>query len=70
MKHRISIRIAVIIIFVVCTNMAEAQWYPPSASQNRSSGTSSFGTDGRISGTTYYSNANGSSAGSATRTSW
>ena len=62
MKHRTSIRVVACVIVFVCANMAGAQWYS-TPSQNRGSGSSSFGA----SGTTYYNDANGSAAGSSTR---
>jgi hypothetical protein len=47
---------------IACANMAGAQWYSK-PSQNRGASRSAFGAGG----TTYYNNANGSSAGSSTR---
>ena len=68
MNRRATIRIAITFIAIVaCANMAEAQWYSSPNAQNRGSSSLSFGANGRMGGTTYYNNANGSSAGMATR---
>ena len=61
MKPKTTIKIIVAIACIACANMAGAQWYSK-PSQNRGAGRSVYGAGG----TTYYNNANGSSAGRAT----
>ena len=61
MRQRTSIRVVACIIVIACANMAGAQWYS-TPSQNRAAGRSAYGAGG----TTYYNNANGSSAGRST----
>lgn len=63
MNPRITIRIMISLSLVACANMAGAQWYSK-PSQNRGAGRSTYGAGG----TTYYNDANGSSAGSSYRT--
>ena len=61
MKQKAALQIVISTAFIACTNMAGAQWYSK-PSQNRGAGRSVYGAGG----TTYYNNANGSSAGRAT----
>ena len=63
MKPRTTIKIAAAVACIACANMAGAQWYS-TPSQNRGYGSSAYGAGS----TTYYNNANGSSAGSSYRT--
>lgn len=63
MKRKTSLKIIVSIAMFACANMTGAQWYS-TPSQNRGSGSSAYGAGG----TTYYNNANGTSAGSSYRT--
>ena len=63
MKPKTTIKIIVAIACIACANMAGAQWYSK-PSQNRGAGRSVYGAGG----TTYYNNANGSSAGLSYRT--
>ena len=57
---RISVVVAVV---AVCANMAEAQW----AFQPQNRGANAAGRGGTTGGTTYFNNANGSAAGTATK---
>ena len=56
------IRLLTSVALIAYANMAGAQWYS-TPSQNRGYGSSAYGAGG----TTYYNNANGSSAGSSYR---
>ena len=61
MKQTMAIRIMVAVALVACANMAEAQW-----AQYRRANGASWGTANRMGNTTYYYNANGTAAGTAT----
>ncbi len=65
MKRTTTIRIMVTVALAACVNMAEAQW-----TQYRGANGSSWGSANRMGNTTYYNNANGTSARSAIRTGW
>ena len=68
MKLITTIQMVMSVAVVACANMAEAQWRSfRSHGQGRGTGWPSLGTAGQMGGTTYYNNANDSSAGMATR---